>query len=166
MFHSDHIKTGGNLYSKPLCITSKNCLLYESVHQNCPEPSPNHVENVQNIDILSFLKTFYDRHCAPYKWIFFGIWYWIRLSSHSLQKIPYSVCVMSTWISVINMRICNVLLNFFVSVYLYMHTNIRILFFKRELGNSYIRHHIWSAVIVCWAWRGCHSCGPVDWSLD
>ena len=34
-------------------------------------------------------------------------------------KIPYSVCVISMWISVINMRICNVLLNFFVSVYVY-----------------------------------------------
>ena len=32
-------------------------------------------------------------------------------------KKPYSVCVISTWISVIHMRICNVLLNFFVSVY-------------------------------------------------
>ena len=31
-------------------------------------------------------------------------------------KISYSVCVISAWISVINMRICNVLLNFFVSV--------------------------------------------------
>ena len=46
----------------PLCITSTICLWYVSVHQNCPKPSPNHVENVQNIDILSFLKTFYDRH--------------------------------------------------------------------------------------------------------
>ena len=27
-------------------------------------------------------------------------------------------CVILTWISVINMRICNVLLNFFVSVYI------------------------------------------------
>ena len=27
--------------------------------------------------------------------------------------------LISTWISVINMRICNVLLNFFVSVYLF-----------------------------------------------
>ena len=33
------------------------------------------------------------------------------------KKIPYSVCVIATWISVIIMRICNVLLNFFVSVY-------------------------------------------------
>ena len=50
-----------------LCITSRNCLWYVSLHQNFLEPSPNHMENVQNIDILSFLKTFYDRHCAPYK---------------------------------------------------------------------------------------------------
>ena len=35
----------------------------------------------------------------------------------TVTKIPYSVCVISTWISVINMPICNVLLNFFVSVY-------------------------------------------------
>ena len=34
----------------------------------------------------------------------------------TVKKIPYSVCVISTWISAINMRICNVLLNFFVSV--------------------------------------------------
>ena len=40
--------------AKPLCITSRNCLLYVSVHQNCPEPSPNHVENVQNIDVWPF----------------------------------------------------------------------------------------------------------------
>ena len=53
-----------------LCITNRNCLWYVSVHRNCPEPSPMHVENVQNIDILSFWKTFYDRHCAPYKWNF------------------------------------------------------------------------------------------------
>ena len=53
--------------ANPLCITSRNCLWYVSVHQNCLEPSQNHVEIVQNIDILSFLKTFYDRHCAPYK---------------------------------------------------------------------------------------------------
>ena len=39
-----------------LCITSRNCLWYVSVHQKCPEPSPNHVESVQNIDILSFFK--------------------------------------------------------------------------------------------------------------
>ena len=51
----------------PLWITSRNCLWYVSVHQNCLEPSPKHVEDVQNIEILSFLKTFYDRHCAPYK---------------------------------------------------------------------------------------------------
>ena len=66
-FHSDHIKTGDIFTANPLCITTRNCFLYVSVHQNCPEPSPNHMENVQNIDILSFLKTFYDRHCAPYK---------------------------------------------------------------------------------------------------
>ena len=61
--------------ANPLCITSRNCLWYVSVHQNYLEPSPNHVEHVQNIDILSFLKTFYDRHCAPYKWNYsvFGI---------------------------------------------------------------------------------------------
>ena len=59
----------------PLWITSRNCLWYVSVHQNSLEPSPNHVEDVQNIEILSFLKTFYHRHCAPYKWNFsvFGI---------------------------------------------------------------------------------------------
>ena len=65
--------------ANPLWITSRNCLLYVSVQQNCLEPSPNHVENVKNIDILSCLKTFYDRYCAPYKWIFFSIWYCIRL---------------------------------------------------------------------------------------
>ena len=53
-----------------LCITSRNCIWYVSVHRNCPESSPMHMENVQNIDILSFWKTFYDRHCAPYKWNF------------------------------------------------------------------------------------------------
>ena len=53
--------------ANPLCITSRDCLSYVSVHQNRPEPSPNHVKNVKNIDILSFLKTFYDRHCAPHK---------------------------------------------------------------------------------------------------
>ena len=107
--------------ANPLCITSRNCLWYVSVHQNCPEPSPNHVENVQNIDILSFLKTFYDRHCAPYKWIFsvFGIGY--DCNRIYCKIILYSVCVISTWISVINMRIGNVLLNFFVSVYFSGH---------------------------------------------
>ena len=69
-FHSDHIKTGGIFTANPLCITSRNCFWYVSVHQNCPKPSPNHVENVENIEILSFLKTFYNRHCAPYKWNF------------------------------------------------------------------------------------------------
>ena len=34
-------------------------------------------------------------------------------------KIPYSVCVISTWISVMNICICNVLLKFFVSVYVH-----------------------------------------------
>ena len=53
-FHLDHIKTGGIFTANPLCIISRNSLCYVSVHQNCPEPSPNHVENVQNIDILSF----------------------------------------------------------------------------------------------------------------
>ena len=63
------------LTSNPLCITSRNCLWYVSAQQNCPEPSAMHVENVQNIDILSCWKAFYDRHCAPYKWnfAFFGI---------------------------------------------------------------------------------------------
>ena len=67
----------GIFTANPLCITSRNCLWYVSIHQNCLEPSPNHVENVQNIDILSFF-----------------------------------VCVISTWIFVMNMHICNVLLNF------------------------------------------------------
>ena len=58
------------LTANTLCIyiTSRDCLLYVIVHQNCTEPSPMHVENVQNIGILSFWKTFYDRYCAPYKW--------------------------------------------------------------------------------------------------
>ena len=42
------------LPANPLFITSRNCLWYLSVRGNCPEPSPMHVENVQNIDILSF----------------------------------------------------------------------------------------------------------------
>ena len=56
------------LKANPLYITSRNCLWYVSFHQNCPEPSTMRVENVQNIDILSFWKTFYDRYCPPYKW--------------------------------------------------------------------------------------------------
>ena len=63
------------LTANPLCITYRNCFLYASVHRNCQEPPPMNVENVGNIDILPFWKTFYDRHCAPYKWNFavFGI---------------------------------------------------------------------------------------------
>ena len=34
------------LTANPLSITSSNCLWYVSVHQNCLEPSPMHVENV------------------------------------------------------------------------------------------------------------------------
>ena len=33
------------------------------------------------------------------------------------EKILYKFVLISTWLSVINMRICDVLLNFFVSVY-------------------------------------------------
>ena len=40
-------------------------------------------------------------------------------------KIPYSICVISTLTSVINMRICNVLLNFFVSVYVILEDIFR-----------------------------------------
>ena len=47
------------LTANPLCTTSRNCLWYMSVHQNCLEPSPMHVENVKYSDILSFLK----KHC-------------------------------------------------------------------------------------------------------
>ena len=36
-FHSEHIKTGDFLTANPLCITSRNCLCYVSVHRNCPE---------------------------------------------------------------------------------------------------------------------------------
>ena len=74
-FNSDHIKTGDFRSANPLCITSRNCLWYVCVHRNCLKPSPKHIDNVQNIDILSFWKTYYDRHCAPYKWNFaiFGI---------------------------------------------------------------------------------------------
>ena len=43
----------------PLCITSSNCLWYVSVLQNYPGKYPMHVENVQNIDILSF-RSYYD----------------------------------------------------------------------------------------------------------
>ena len=46
------------LTTNSLCITSRNCLLYMSVHRNCPEQSPMHLENVQNIDILPFEKHF------------------------------------------------------------------------------------------------------------
>ena len=54
MSHSDHIMTVAFVTATPLCITSKECLWYVSVDRNCPEPCPMHVENVQNIDILSF----------------------------------------------------------------------------------------------------------------
>ena len=54
-------------------------------------------------------------------------------------KIPYSVCVISTWISVINMRICNVLLNFFVSVYL-SHLGFANVLLLRQLTLNYTLH--------------------------
>ena len=64
-----------NPFSELLEKENRNCFWNVSVHRNCPEPSQMHVEDVQNIDILSFWKAFYDRHCAPYKWNFavFGI---------------------------------------------------------------------------------------------
>ena len=43
--------------------------------------------------------------------------YWIRLYSHLLQKNLIKFVLNSTRLSVINVRICDVLLNFFVSVY-------------------------------------------------
>ena len=46
------------LTANPLCITSRNCLWYVSVHRNYPEPSPMHVENVQIIDICPLKKHF------------------------------------------------------------------------------------------------------------
>ena len=39
------------LTANPLCIISRNCLWYVSVHRNCLEPSQMHEENVQNIKI-------------------------------------------------------------------------------------------------------------------
>ena len=76
-----------------LCITSRNCLWYASVHQHRPKPSPKHMENVQNIDILSFWKTFYDRHCAPYKWNFAVFDIDQDCNNIYCQKNPYSVRV-------------------------------------------------------------------------
>ena len=46
------------LTANSLCITSRNCLWYVTIHQNRPEPSPRHVEDDQNTDILSFWKHF------------------------------------------------------------------------------------------------------------
>ena len=61
-------------------ILFKLSTMYElSLVRECPQKPPGTVSesrrDVQNIDILSFWKTFYDRHCALYKWNFavFGI---------------------------------------------------------------------------------------------
>ena len=92
--------------------------MYVSIHQNCPEPSPNHLENVQNIDIMSFLEAFMTVAALHTNDIFQYLELDKIVITFTAKQIPYSVCVISTWISVINMRICNVLLNFFVSVYI------------------------------------------------
>ena len=44
------------LTATSLWITSMNCFLYVCIYQNRPEPSQMHVEDYQNIDILSFWK--------------------------------------------------------------------------------------------------------------
>ena len=86
LFHSDHIKTGGIFTANPLCITFRNCLWYVSVHQNYPEPCPNHVENVQNIDILSFLKAFLWQALRSIQMKFFSIWYWLDCNRIYCEK--------------------------------------------------------------------------------
>ena len=44
------------LSANPLFLTSTNCLRYARIRRNCQEPSPMHLENGQNFDILSFSK--------------------------------------------------------------------------------------------------------------
>ena len=113
MFHSEHIKTGEN----SLWITSRNCLWYVSIYQNHPEPSQIHVDDDQNIDILSFWKHFMTGTALHTNENLQQCMLYLVLNKIVIAFTVKNYVLISTRIPVINMRICNVLLNFFVSVY-------------------------------------------------
>ena len=91
-----------------------------SIHQNRPEPSQMHVEDDHNIDILSFLKHFMTGTVLHTNQILQRCIKYLVLNMIVIALTVKNSVLISTWISVINMRICNVLLNFFVSVYIEM----------------------------------------------
>ena len=121
-FHSYHIKTF--LTANSLCITSRNRLWYMSIHNNRPEPYQMHVEDDQNIDILSFWKHFLTGTALHTNQILQRCMKYLVLNKIIIAFSVKNSVLISTWISVINVRICNVLLNFFVSVYVQISLQI------------------------------------------
>ena len=101
-----------------LCITSRNCLWYASIRQNSPEPTQMHVEDDQNIDILSFWKHFMTGTAFHTNEILQRCMKYLVLNEIVIALTGKNSVLISTWISVINTSIWNVLINFFVSVYI------------------------------------------------
>ena len=83
-----------------------------------------HVADDQNIGILSFCKHFMTGTALHTNEILQRCMKYLALNKIVIASTVKNSVLMSTWVSVINMRICNVLLNFFVSVYVYSYTSV------------------------------------------
>ena len=76
-----------------------------------------HVEEDQNTDILSFWKHFMTGTALHTNGILQPCMKYSVLNKIVIAFTVNNFVLISIWISVIHMRICNELLNFFVSVY-------------------------------------------------
>ena len=89
-----------------LCKTSRNCLWYVSIHQNRSETSQMHVEDDQNISILSFWKHFMTGTALHTNEILQRCMKNLVLNKIVIASTVNNSVLISTWVSVINMRIC------------------------------------------------------------
>ena len=100
------------LTANSLCIMLRNCLWHVSIHQNHLEPSQIHMKGDQNIDILPLWKHFMTGTALHTNEIMQRCMTYLVLNKFVIAFTVNISVLISTLISVINMRICNVLLNF------------------------------------------------------
>ena len=99
-----------------------------------------HVGNVQNIDICPFKKhSTTGTALHTNKILQYLVLDKIVITFTAKHLIKF--VLISTWISVMNMRICDVLLNFFVSVYISSTSSINSMNFQGRMSNSRSQLH-------------------------
>ena len=152
MFHSDHIKAGEISNSK---FALHNVYELSLVREYPPKPFGTISDargGWSKYWHFVLMKTFSDRHCAPYKWIFATMHEVLVLNNIVIAFTARNSVLIWTCISVINMCICNVLLNFFVSVYKpYLSGHICNIYL---CWDNTLRHRLRHTPFNCiWQWQ-------------